>query len=91
MCDRCFEKQCGLLDGAPDRQPPKLYVVLPVPTQVAQFPPVISPTLAFRHLQEALQACAGTQPSQVFVQCLLTAASFANTTHLNWVAKVEDC
>lgn len=87
----CFEKQCSLLDRTLDQQPSKLYVALPVPILVARFIPVISPTLACLHLQEALQACAGTQPLQASAQCLLVAASFTATTHLNWVTKVEDC
>lgn len=66
-CDTCFEKQCGFLDGGLDQQPSQLYVALPVPIQVAQFVRVIPPTLAFLHLQEAFQACAGTQPLQVSV------------------------
>lgn len=33
-----------MLDGALDKQPSKLNVALPVPTQVAQFVPVISST-----------------------------------------------
>lgn len=62
MCDRCFEKQCGLLDGAVDQQPSKLYVTWPVPMQVAQFVPVISLTFAFLHLPEALQHVQGPSP-----------------------------
>lgn len=86
-CGRFFEKQCSLLDGVLDQHPSKLYVALPIPIQVARFVPAVSPTLTFLHLQKVLQARAGTQPLPVFVRCLLVAASFTTTTHLNWVNK----
>ena len=73
-----------------NQQPSKLCVALPGPIQVAQFVPAISPNLAFLHLQEALQACTGTQPYEAPVWCLLMVAPFTTSTHLNWVTKVED-
>lgn len=70
MCDRCFEKQRGLLDGPVDQQ---LYVAWPVPMQVAQFVPVISLTFAFLQLPEALQHMQGPSPCKchdsLFLYC----------------------
>lgn len=69
--------------GVPDRHPSKLCVPLSAPTQVAWFVPVVSPTLTFLHVPEAIQPLHMSVP--------LVAASFTTTTHLNWATKVKDC
>lgn len=81
--ERCFEQQCGLLHGVLDQHLPKLCVPLSAPTQVAWFVSLMSPTLAFLHVPEAVQ------PLHVSVP--LVAASFTTTTHLNWATDVKEC
>lgn len=75
--ERCFEQQCGSQHGVLDQHP------LSAPTQVAWFVPVMSPTLAFLQVPEAVQPLHMSVP--------LVAASFTTTTHLNWATKVKDC
>lgn len=72
---------CDSLHSAPDQHPSKLGVPLSPPT--AWFVPIMSPTLAFLHVPEAVHPLHLSVP--------LVAASFSTITHLNWATKVKDC